>query len=113
MIRDIYLRDIDMYMLDRSYLGVDSINVYPPYNLTFGVGCQDQVPTVPFSVGINGTLVFFISELNWRPTIYFFFQSRIFIVVAGLRPMVRHHSEDRERKAREERDAGRRGRYGE
>lgn len=60
LIRDIYLRDIDMYMLDRSYLGVDSINVYPPYNLTFGVGCQDQVPTVPFSVGINESL------LSWR-----------------------------------------------
>ncbi|KAF8606447.1 acid protease [Ceratobasidium sp. AG-I] len=55
--RNIYLLDLDMYMTNRSYLGeeIHRINVYPPGRYKFGVPCsKDQVPTVPFSVGING-----------------------------------------------------------
>ncbi|KAF8606416.1 acid protease [Ceratobasidium sp. AG-I] len=52
---NIYLLDLDMYMMNQSYLGVDSVNIYPPSNTTFGVQCtEDQIPNVPFSVGING-----------------------------------------------------------
>ncbi|KAF8606418.1 acid protease, partial [Ceratobasidium sp. AG-I] len=53
--KNIYLPDLNMYMMNTSYVGVDSINVYPPNNVSFGVKCSDgQMPTVPFSVGING-----------------------------------------------------------
>ncbi|KAF8593446.1 acid protease [Ceratobasidium sp. AG-I] len=54
--RDIYLRDLDMYMMNTSYLGDGhKVHIYPPDNIAFGVSCaKDQIPSVSFSVSING-----------------------------------------------------------
>ena len=55
--RDIYLRDLHMYATNQSYLGeeVHEVHINVPANISFSVQCiEGQVPTVPFSVEING-----------------------------------------------------------
>ncbi|KAF8606414.1 hypothetical protein BDV93DRAFT_542676 [Ceratobasidium sp. AG-I] len=55
--KNIYLLDLEMYAMNRSYLGAEvrEVHINIPSNMTFGVRCDEgQVPAVPFSVGING-----------------------------------------------------------
>ncbi|QRW03775.1 aspartyl protease [Ceratobasidium sp. AG-Ba] len=54
--KNIYLPELDVFMMNTSYVGPQEIiNIYPPDNKTFGVLCNGtKFPTVDFSVEING-----------------------------------------------------------
>ncbi|KAG8684001.1 hypothetical protein FRC08_013956 [Ceratobasidium sp. 394] len=54
--KNIYLPELDVFMMNESLIGPqETINIYPPDNMTFGVQCNGtKFPTVDFSVEING-----------------------------------------------------------
>ncbi|KAG8748101.1 hypothetical protein FRC10_008834 [Ceratobasidium sp. 414] len=54
--KNIYLPELDVFMMNQSLVGPqETINIYPPNNVTFGVQCNGtKFPTVDFSVEING-----------------------------------------------------------
>ncbi|KAG9105502.1 hypothetical protein FRC07_009237 [Ceratobasidium sp. 392] len=55
MSKNIYLPELDVFMMNESLIGPqDTINIYPPRNVTFGIMCNKTFPTVDFSVDING-----------------------------------------------------------